>query len=551
MLEGFTPIPPDFAARYRAKGYWLDRPMGEYFRDVFRRSDRVAVVAGAERVTYRQLGERIDHLARHLLDHGLGPLDRVVVQLPNRIEFIYLYFALLRIGAIPVMALPAHRKYEIEHFIAFTEAVGYAAAHREGDFDFVEMAREIQASVPCLRELLILGGDPPAGCHSLRELMKTSPRTPASALDALAIDPNEPAVFQLSGGTTGVPKVIPRTHNDYILNCVGSAAQNDMREDDSLLVCLPIGHNFPLASPGIQGMFVRGGRVVLADSARPRDFLPLIEKERVTHLEFTPTVLIRLLHDEALGKYDLSSVRVVNTGGQRLQPETSALTEKLIPSCKAQEIFGMAEGLVTLNRLDDPPEIRYETISEPWCPDDEIRLLDDAGREVPPGEVGELAVRGPYTLRGYFRAPEVNARSFTHDGFYLTGDLLRRHPSGGFVVEGRKKDLINRGGEKISAEEIENMLLGHPAVRDVACVPMPDPVMGERTCAYVIPESGARPALKEIASYLTKLGLAKFKLPERLELVDEFPLSSFGKVSKKDLADRIKQVVAAEAAAKG
>ena len=550
MLDGFTPVPDDFAARYRARGYWLERSMGDYFREVFDRREGVAVVAGEEQVAYRELGDRIDHLARHLLDLGIAPLDRFVVQLPNRIEFIYLYFALLRVGAVPLMALPPHRQYEIEHFVSFIEAVGYAAAEREGAFSFLDMARKIRAAHPSMRHLFILGNDLPGDCHSLRALMGTPPRTPASALDLLRIDPRQPAVFQLSGGTTGIPKIIPRTHDDYIFNSVGCSAANDMRPGDCLLVCLPIGHNFPLASPGIQGMFIRGGRVVLANSPRATDVLPLIERERVTHLELVPAILIRLLHDEAIGKFDLSSLRIINTGGQRLQPETSALAEKLIPSCTVQEVFGMAEGLVTFNRLDDPPEVRYETVGPPWCEDDEIRILGDDGKEVPAGEVGELACRGPYTLRGYFRAPEVNARAFTVDGFYLTGDLMRRHPSGGFVVEGRKKDLINRGGEKISAEEVENMLLGHPAVRNVACVPMPDPILGERTCAFVIPASGAKPALEDLVAYLTRLGLARFKLPERLVVVDDFPLSPFGKVSKKELTERIKRMVAEESAAK-
>jgi 2,3-dihydroxybenzoate---[aryl-carrier protein] ligase len=551
MLEGFTPIPPEFAARYRAKGYWLDRPMGQYFREVYDRwGDRIAVVADNTRITYRELGDRVDHLACHLLDLKIAPLDRVVVQLPNRIEFIYLYFALLRVGAIPLLALPPHRKYEIENFVAFADAVAYAGSQRETDYDFVEMARGIKKSAPLLQHLFILGDDVSPDCHSLRGLMNARPKTPVSALDGLKIDPDEPAVFQLSGGTTGIPKIIPRTHNDYILNSVGCSAANDMHEGDCLLVCLPIGHNFPLASPGIQGMFIRGGRVVLAESPRASNIFPLIEKERVTHLELVPAILIRLLHDESIGKYDLSSLRIINTGGQRLQPEVSALAEKLIPSCIVQEVFGMAEGLVTFNRLEDPPQVRYETVGAPWCEDDEIRIVDENLQEVPFGEIGELIVRGPYTLRGYFRAPEVNARSFSADGFYLSGDLMCRHPSGGFIVEGRKKDLINRGGEKISTEEVENMLLGHPAIVNVACVPMPDPILGERTCAYVVPATGARPSLEELTAFLTERGLAKFKLPERLELVDEFPLSAFGKVSKKELVERIKQVVAAEARAR-
>ena len=206
----------------------------------------------------------------------------------------------------------------------------------------------------------------------------------------------------------------------------------------------------------------------------------------------------------------------------------------------------MGEGMLTFVRLDDPEEVRMETVGRPMCPDDEVKLVDDEGREVSDGEIGELACRGPYTLRGYYRAPEHNARVFTPDGFYLTGDLMRRHPSGNFVVEGRKKDLINRGGEKISAEEVENLILAHPAVQNVACVPMPDPVLGERTCAFIIPKQGARITLEELARFLTEAGIAKFKLPERVELVDDFPLSPFGKVSKLTLAKRIAETIKAE-----
>lgn len=551
MLKGFMPVPADFAARYRAKGYWLDTPMGQYFRDIFDKwGDRIAVIADEKRTTYRDLGNRVDRLACHLLDLGVNPLDRMVVQLPNCIEFIYLYFALLRVGAIPLLALPPHRKYEIEHYVRFISAIGYVGSEREKDFDFLEMAREIRRSASSLRHLFILGNDVPSDCLSIRDYMTSDPRASASALANLKIDPDEPAVFQLSGGTTGIPKIIPRTHNDYIFNSVGCSAANDMRESDCLLVCLPIGHNFPLASPGIQGMFIRGGKVVLANSPRASDVFPLIEKERVTHLELVPAILIRLLHDQSLDRYDLSSVRIINTGGQRLQPETSALAEKLIPSSVTQEVFGMAEGLVTFNRLDDPPEIRHHTVGPPWCEDDEVYIVDDDLKEVPVGEVGELICRGPYTLRGYFNLAEENARSFSADGFYLSGDLLRRHPSGGYVVEGRKKDLINRGGEKISAEEVENMLLSHPEVYNVACVPMPDPVLGERTCAYVVAAPDSCPTLEKLCSFLVERGLAKFKMPERLELLNELPLSPFGKVSKKELAERIRQVIAQESAAK-
>jgi 2,3-dihydroxybenzoate-AMP ligase len=206
----------------------------------------------------------------------------------------------------------------------------------------------------------------------------------------------------------------------------------------------------------------------------------------------------------------------------------------------------MSEGVLMFVRFDDPDDVKLETCGRPVCEDDEIKLLDDDGREVAIGEVGELTCRGPYTLRGYFGVPEYNARQFTPDGFYRSGDLMRRHPSGNYVVEGRKKDLINRGGEKISAEEIENLILMHPAVQNVACVPMPDATLGERMCAFVILKAGRSLDLGTLVSFLADKEIAKFKLPERLETLPDFPVSTFGKVSKKALGELITEKLAQE-----
>jgi 2,3-dihydroxybenzoate-AMP ligase len=553
MLEGFVPWPDEFKQRYYARGYWEGRSLAAVFAEACARyADRVAIVAGAERITYRQLDARATRLALHLWRLGLRPLQTVVVQLPNVPEFLYLYFALQKLGAIGLMALPPHRYHELSYFVQLTEAVGYAVPERLGADDLLALAARLQAEFPSLRHVLV-HGRATAGYHALQELLRAEPEVPEAVLRELAINPEAPAVFLLSGGTTGIPKIIPRTHNDYVYNSRAAGAVNDIRPDDALLVVLPIAHNFPLASPGVQAFLLAGARVVLSTSTRAADVLPLIVRERVTHLELVPALLVRWLDDPLLREHDLSSVRIINTGGQKLQEEVKRRTETLLPHAKVQEVFGMAEGLLNFVRLDDPDDVRYTTAGRPVSPDDEIRVVADDGADVPPGEIGELWARGPYTIRGYFRAPEHNARAFSPDGYYKTGDLVRLHPSGNLIVEGRKKDLINRGGEKISAEEVENLILQHPAVLNVACVPMPDPVLGERMCAYVIPR-GARAAeatltLQELTRFLLERGLAKFKLPERLELVDEFPLSAFGKVSKKDLAARIAAQVAAERAA--
>src|SRR5690606_29962078 len=222
------------------------------------------------------------------------------------------------------------------------------------------------------------------------------------------------------------------------------------------------------------------------------------------------------------------------------------LARKLIPSAFIQENFGMGEGLLFFVRHDDPEDVRLETVGSPVCPDDEVRIVDEDGVDVPFGETGEMWCRGPYTLRGYFGVPEYNQNAFSPDGFYKSGDLMRQHPSGRYMVEGRRKDLINRGGEKISAEEIENLILSHPAVKDIACVPVPDPDMGERMCACVVLHEGKTLDFDALKSFLIGKEIAKYKLPERLEIMDEYPLSTFGKVSKKKLREIVTEKIVQE-----
>ena len=545
MLDGVVRFPAEFAGRYRAKGYWEDRSLRDTFDQAFERhADRIAIIDGEQSVTYRQLGERATCLALNLLDAGLQPLDRVVVQLPNVVEFVYLYFALQKIGCIPILALPTHRYREMSQFAELSGAVACVTPDRARDVDYRDLIGRMRGANGRLRLGIILGEA--SGFLSLRQLIEQPARNGVAALDRINIDPEDPAVFQLSGGTTGIPKLIPRSHNDYVYNSKLASAVTGVGPGEVFLDVLPLAHNLPLACPGLQGYLLHGGKFVLCNSTRSEDIFTLIQRHKVSHIAVVPALLIRLINDPAITRFDLSSLRVIQSGGQRLQPEVRRRTKDLIPSVTVQENFGMAEGMLMFVRLGDSEEVRMETVGRPLSPDDEVRLVDDDDNEVAPGEVGELLARGPYTLRGYFGVPEYNARAFTQEGFYRSGDLMRLHHSGNYIVEGRKKDLINRGGEKISAEEVENLILAHPAVQNVACVPMPDPVLGERMCAYVILRGGESLTLKELVAFLLAEEIAKHKLPERLEIVADFPLSPFGKVSKKDLTERVSQLLASE-----
>ena len=546
MLDGVVPFPPEFAKRYREKGYWIDKSLAQEYRIAFDKYEkRIALLDRNRSITYGELDRMSDNLALNLLDIGLQPLDRVVVQLPNVAEFVVLYLALQKIGGIPIAALMPHRFAEISQFIELSGAVACVVPDQQGDFDYCSMIERIRQKVPKLRHGIVLG---PAreGFLSLAELIEKPANLTSSAISEIHIDPVDPAIFQLSGGTTGIPKLIPRTHNDYAYNSKTASKVCAVGENSVLLVVLPIAHNLPLACPGIQGFLFHGGRVVLSTSARPEDVCALIEKHRVTHIKVVPALLIRLLHDPAVSRHDLSSLKIIQSGGQSMLPEVRLLSKRLIPSAFVQENFGMSEGMLMFVRLDDPLDVSQETVGRPICPDDEVRLLDDDDREILGGEVGELCCRGPYTLRGYFGVPEYNARTFTSDGFYRSGDLMRRHKSGNYIVEGRKKDLINRGGEKISAEEIENLILSHPSVKNASCVPVPDPVLGERMCACVLLRESARLTFDELKNFLLGKEIAKYKLPERLEIMQDFPLSPFGKVSKKTLTEMISQKIVVE-----
>lgn len=549
MLQGFVPFPPEFAERYRAKGYWQDQSLAQEFDAIYKRfSDRTVLVDGERTFTYAELDRVTSNLALNLLEIGIQPLDRIVPMLPNVHEFVLLYFALQKLGAIPIAALVSHRYAEISQFVNLSGATTCVYPETSGDFSFSPVIDRIQAENASLKIRIVLGS-PKAGEHSLRELIDRPATLPASRLADIKIDPTDPCIFQLSGGTTGIPKLIPRTNNDYAYNSKVAASVCEVDAESVLLLVLPIAHNLPLACPGIQGFMFQGARIVLHANTRPAEMFALIEKHKVTHLKVVPALLIRLINDPSAGKYDLSSLKLIQSGGQRMQPEVRVKTRALIPGVFVQENFGMSEGTLMFVRAGDSEEVKLETCGRPVCDDDEVKLLDEDDREVAMGEVGELTVRGPYTLRGYFGVPEYNARQFTSDGFYRSGDLMRMHPSGNYVVEGRKKDLINRGGEKISAEEVENLILMHPAVQNVACVPMPDANMGEKMCACVVLAAGQTLTLKELVAFLMTKEIAKFKLPERLEALADFPVSTFGKVSKKALGEMVAAKLAQEPSA--
>ncbi len=547
MLDGCTPWPSEIARRYRDRGYWQGITLNEMMAAAIRRHPaKTALVHGDLRVSYAALGESVDRLACGFVSASIAPQDRVVVQLPNVPEFVYTYLALVRIGAIPVMALRAHRHAEVTHFLRASGAVAYVIPDAIRDFDYRAMAAEVAPACPALR-MVFVAGNPGPGQRALSTLL-ASPGRDAKDLAGLCTDPSEVVTMLLSGGTTSMSKLIPRTHDDYVLNARICGIVGGFDENTVLLAILPLGHNYNLASPGMLGAFLHGGTVVLAPSGDAADVFGLVERERVTTIAAVVPLISTWLNAEEPGRHDLTSLKVIQNGGARLAPELrSRLRDRF--GCTPQEIYGTAEGLINMTRLDDPDSLLLHSSGAPVCDDDEIMVVDD-GREVADGVQGELLTRGPYTIRGYYNAPDKNREAFTADGYYRMGDIVRRQGRHVFT-EGRRKDLINRGGEKISCEEIENLIYGHPKVKVVTLVAMPDPVFGEKACAFVVPKPGQTLGFDELIAYLREQKIAAFKLPERLEVVDELPLSPVGKILKRELRDRITATLAREAAQRG
>jgi 2,3-dihydroxybenzoate-AMP ligase len=513
VLDGFIPWPDEPAARYRRLGYWQDIPLGDLLHDACATyADRTALVAGDRRVTYTQLSTEATWLAARFRSLGVAPGDRVVVHLPNVPEFAVTIFALFRIGAIPVLALPGHRKVEIVHLARLSGATCYVSLGESGGVDHRALTAEVRAEVPGLKHALYLPDT-----------------TPGDPGELPAVDPAEPALLLLSGGSTGMPKLIPRTHNDYAYNVRACAEATQVGADSTYLAVNPVAHNAALGCPGLLGTLLQGGKVVLCTSTRPDEAFALIERENVTLTTLVPP-LVRMWMDAARrAPVDLSGL-LLQVGSSKFDPPQARAAVKLL-GCRLTQWFGVGEGMLTYTRLDDPEDVVYETEGRPMCGDDEILVVGPDGEPVPDGQTGELLCRGPYTIRGYFQAPEANARAFTPDGYFHTGDLVTRRPDGNIVVVGRIKDVINRAGDKVPAEEVEEHLLCHTAVRDAAVVGVPDPKLGERTYAFVIlTESDVTsPALK---SFLRDRGLAGFKIPDRIKTVTELPRTAVGKVDK-------------------
>jgi mycobactin salicyl-AMP ligase len=528
-LDGFVPFPPERAASYAAAGYWTGRTLDSVLRNAAAAwPDRIGVVDTVSNHTYSELDKLVDRAAGGFASIGIAPADRVLLQLPNSCRFAVALFGLLRAGAIPVMCLPGHRYAELSHFAETSGAVGLIIADKAGGFDYRAMAGRLVGAHPQLRHVVVDGEPGPFTSWSA---------LPAGDPPGIEPDATAPALLLVSGGTTGAPKLIPRTHNDYVYNATASAEHCRLTGDDVYLVSLPAAHNFPLACPGILGAMTVGATVIFGTDPSPEAAFATIERHGVTVTALVPALAKLWAHACDWEPVTPKSLRLLQVGGAKLEPEDAhQVRTALTPGL--QQVFGMAEGLLNYTRLDDPPEVLEHTQGRPLCAADEVRIVDDEGKAVVPGAEGELLVRGPYTFNGYFRAERDNERCFDPDGFYRSGDLVRRRDDGYLVVTGRTKDVICRSGETIAAQGLEEQLMSHPAIWSAAAVPVPDPSLGEKICAAVV-FAGPPVTLAELNAHLDERGVATHSRPDMLIAMSALPTTPVGKIDKRAIARQV------------
>ena len=523
--------PKDVRDNYFRGGFWNDETFDQRIIAISQTyADDIALCFNNETLTYKQLYLRAVQLANKLHTFNLKKGDAVILQLPNSINYVETLFALFISGIVPVFALPSHRENEILSFARAAQAKAWIYQDTFEGETTIGLTQAVNQHFPALLQLKVSAG---STLHTSFEAHL------APAKPGVVNHPDDLVCFQLSGGTTGTPKLIPRRHRDYLCNIRSAISACDFSRKTVYLAVLPLGHNFPLACPGFIGTLFVGGRVVISDQTFPDHCFSLIKQQGVTVTSLVPPLAMVWLDAAEMCPPDIDSLKTLQVGGAKMSYEAAKRVTPVL-GCALQQVFGMAEGLICFTKPGDMSLRTLTTQGQPMTPADEIRVVDEEGKDVAAGEVGYLLTRGPYTIRGYYGPDSLNFGNFNNDGFYRSGDLVRLTLDGDMISEGRDKDQINRGGEKIDCGELEDILLRHPNIKDAAIVGIQDDYLGEIICAFLLCDAHP-PTAVALRQFLAGEGVARFKIPDRFNFPPAFDLTGVGKVSKKQLRSKLKQ----------
>ncbi len=547
-LEGFTPYAKKDDEKYNALRWWPGLTFGDILdRAADVQPDKEAFVDRITRLTYAEAREKTNRLAIGLMDMGIEPMERVLIQLPNWNEFVFAYFAVQKIGAVPVLLIDRYRQFEIDRLARLSGATSWIVAARYGKTDYLPIIRDVLKDHPEINHVITVRGEgdqtPFKGLEGL--IAKSEPTSENLArLAARRPDPGQVAHMGPTGGTTGEPKIVPRTHNSLITGIDYCSRSWEQHCQDVNLLAGPIGHDLTF-SKGFMGSILTLGKVVFLDSTNDKEICETIEREKVTSIVWVPTLAQKLLQYPDLHKHDLSTLKKMHSAGGASHPGlVKDVTERL--KMKFYNGYGATEGMTTITRTTDDLETICTTVGRPTCPFDTYKVVDAGGKELPPDTPGELVIKGPGVFTGYYRNPEENSTVFTEDGFFKTGDVAKISENGYVTLTGRIKEMINRGGESISSTAIEGLISRNPDVAAVAVIAMPDPYMGERVCAYIQPKPGARLSFEDVVAFLREQKASVLQLPERIEFIDAMPYTGTQKLDKRALRQDIEKKLKAE-----
>jgi non-ribosomal peptide synthetase component E (peptide arylation enzyme) len=531
-MSFITIVKPHLAGRWRKEGYWGR----ETFFDILARRavlhpGREVFVDGHERITYGVLKDKVERGAAFLRDIGINRGDVVTIQLPNRIAFPIVFFALELIGAIANKVNPDFRVRELDYILRFSGSRAFICPAAFRGFDYVAMARQLREAIPELTHLVVEGAAV-NGEWSLEQGIAQSP--PLAPEHRVHMSADEIFRMAFTSGTTGNPKCVLHSFNTTLPAVRQINADMGMTEREVQLVYLPVCLNWGYLC--LLQAIVSGSRAVLLERFSAKAALELIQRERVTYIATAPASIVAMLNEPGLSNYDVSSLRVVITGGASAAIETIRDYQTRMPG-HLIELYGMLEtGFHTYTRFSDDPAKVNGTIGR-VVSSMELKILDEPGQEVAQGEVGEIAALGPSVHLGYHANAAANGDAFTADGWFRTGDLGRVVDAAGNVeIVGRRKEIINRGGKKFFPREVEEILYTHPKIMHAAMVGVADQRLGERNCLCVIPKPGQSVTLAEMIAHL-RGQVADYKLPEEMHIVEELPFTATGKLRRHVLAD--------------
>ena len=540
-IDGFAPYAKEEVDRYTRMRWWLGLTWGDVFNkhtDIY--PDKTGLVDDTGSWTNREFRQSVDTLAVSFIELGIQPKERVLLQLPNWHEFVFCFLALQKIGAITVILIPRHNQTEINHFCNLTEPVAWILPEQYGKIAYQPIIDDVLRENPHIKNIIQVRTRGETAHHDLEKLMDRGNLTPANqkALENRRPDPDEVSQILPTGGTTGLPKLSPRSHNCYMNNVEYHGYRWEITSQDTIMVVTPLGHNLSVHW-GMGAALFFHAKLVLLDSVRPEDVCEWVQREGVTAIPAVPALFSRIVQMPDLSRYDLTSLKKISVGGA---PSTPELVKGVYEKIGAQFVngFGSVEGTCASTRLGASIELICGSVGTPICPYDELKVIDQNDNEVGVGVDGELVSKGPGIFTGYFKAAE-RQKTFTKDGYFRTGDQAKKDAEGNIWITGRIKDIIIRGGENISAVEIESMMSEYPGLVDSAVVGMPDKILGERVCAYVVLKPGAEVTLEGLVSYLKGKGASVLQLPERIEVIAEIPMTRVGKADKKHLREMIRR----------